>query len=44
MKKNLKPMEYEKLKAKLSDIRTNIYKNIILPNKDNKSDAIIYRM
>lgn len=44
MKKNIPAIEYQKLKQKLSAIRSDIYKNIVSPDKESKSDAIIYRM
>ncbi len=50
LKKNLEllpwfdPINYQKIIQWLSDIKTKLYKNIVSPNKENKSDAIIYRM
>lgn len=44
MKKSIPVTEYWKMTKRLSEIRTDMYKNLITPKKEIKSDAIIYRM
>lgn len=47
MKKTLETMDvvkYQTLIKRLTEIRSNIFENIVSPSKENKSDAIIYRM
>lgn len=42
--KNMEPMVYSKMKQRLGEIRMNMYKNLVSPVTEIKSDAIIYRM